>query len=205
MLAATIALLLSAVSAPRVDAAVAAALTLPSARAEVVGFRPAVGRGCEPEAVEAMRPVAASGDVPLRVTGRDARGAPCEGWGWAKVRVMAPALVALRPLRAGDPLLGAVSREEREVGPGHRLLSDVPAGAVAARAIQAGATIDGAAVRTGPRPGDRVVVRIRTGGLAVEQLARAVPCAPDRGCAVLPSGRHVEGRLTGDRIVLEAP
>ncbi|HYG66681.1 MAG TPA: hypothetical protein VD838_03445, partial [Anaeromyxobacteraceae bacterium] len=67
VLSSALALLLAA---PTPGGAIAAALAVPGARAELDAVRPAVGRGCAPTGYEAPRPVTASGQVALRVTGR---------------------------------------------------------------------------------------------------------------------------------------
>lgn len=199
---AALALLLAAATP---EAAVAAALALPGARAEVADVRAAAGRGCAPERWEAMKPVIASGAVALRLAGRDASGARCEGFAWAKVRVLAPALVALRAVRRGEPLAGAVAPGEAEVVAGRAAVAALPPGALADRALRAGAPIDAGAIRAGPLPGQPVAVVIRAGAVTLEQTGRAVACPRDRACAVLPSGRRVEGVLDGGRLLVEAP
>jgi hypothetical protein len=50
-----------------------------------------------------------------------------------------------------------------------------------------------------------VVAVIVAGALRVEQQARALPCRAGRACALLPSGRRVEGAWHAGRIVVEAP
>jgi hypothetical protein len=57
----------------------------------------------------------------------------------------------------------------------------------------------------GPRAGTSVRIVVRTGALTVEQLGRIVPCSRDAVCAVLPSGRHVEGRLEDGRLIVDLP
>jgi hypothetical protein len=57
----------------------------------------------------------------------------------------------------------------------------------------------------GPRAGTPVKIVVRVGALSVEQLGRIVPCTRDAICAVLPSGKHVEGRLEDGRLVVELP
>jgi hypothetical protein len=181
-------------------AALLRALALPGARLEVTGWSSALPPGCEPREAVAPRPVAASGRAALRL-----RGASCEGWGWASFRVFAPGLRAARPIAEGEPLEAAAAPAEQEVLAGRAPLAALPPGAVAARPIAAGAPLDGPALRVGPRPGDRVAVVLRIGALAVEQTGRALPCGRGRGCALLPSGRRVEGRPEAGRIVLETP
>jgi hypothetical protein len=94
---------------------------------------------------------------------------------------------------------------EAEVRAGHAPLATAPEGAVAARAIPAGAPIEEAMLRRGPAPGAPVAVVLRSGLIAVETTGRAVPCPRGRACALLPSGRRVEGRLDAGRILVEPP
>jgi hypothetical protein len=202
LLAATLPLLLAA-SSPL--AALAGALAVPGARVELDGVRTTIGAGCAAEAWESMKPVEASGSAALRFSGRSASGAECQGYAWGKVRVLAPTVVTARELRQGDRLDGALATEEREVLPGRRTLDAAPAGATAARRLAAGAVLDEASIRQGPAPGGPVVVVIRAGALSVEQSGRAVPCVRGRVCAVLPSGRRVEGRLEDGRLLVEVP
>jgi len=208
-MAAALALAVLLASPPRaIPAAVSEAIlagAAPGARVELVDLRPAAGPACAPDRARALAPVSASGRVALRLEGRDARGAPCEAWAWARVRVFARALVAARAVRAAEPLAGAVSESEVELAPGRAPVVALPEGAVAARALPAGAPLDPAAIQAGPRPGEPVQVIARAGALEVAQPGRAVACARGRGCALLPSGRRVEGRLEHGRIVLEAP
>jgi hypothetical protein len=202
LLAAALPLLLAAASPL---AAVAGALSVPGARVELDGVRTSSGAGCAAEAWEALRPVEASGAAALRFSGRTSGGEACQGYAWGKVRVLAPAAVTTRALREGEPLDGALTTLEREVLPGRRALTAAPAGAAAARRLAAGAVLDENAVRSGPPPGGAVTVVLRTGALSVEQAGRAVACARGRACAVMPSGRRVEGRLENGRLLVEAP
>jgi hypothetical protein len=186
-------------------AAVAGALSVPGARVELHGVRTSSGAGCTAEAWETLRAVEASGAAPLRFSGRTAAGAPCQGYAWGRVQVLAPAAVTTRALREGEPLEGAVGTEERQVLPGRQVLASAPAGASAARRLPAGAVLDEAAIRTGPAPGAPVTVRLRLGALSVDQPGRALPCPRDRACALLPSGRRVEGRYQDGHLLVETP
>jgi flagella basal body P-ring formation protein FlgA len=187
-------------------AALTAALALPGARVELLEVDPSLPRGCEARAASAPAPVAASGRGALRLTGARADGAACEGWGWARFRVLAPALAVTRDLAAGDALAGdALAASEREVRPGHPPVAEVPPGATAARALRAGTALEPQHVRAGPRPGEPVTVVVRSGALQIEQPGRAVACARGTACALLPSGRRVEGRLDGGRLLVESP
>ncbi len=204
-LAAALALALAA--APRATplAAIAGALAVPGGRVEVLEVRTTPGDRCAPSAWEALRDVTASGMAPLRFGGRSPEGIPCEGFAWARVRVLAPAAVTTRPLAAGDRLEGAVTTSLQEVLPGRAAIVQPPPGAVAERALAAGAVLDDAAIHVGPHPGDPVVVEIRVGALRLTEPGRSVPCLRGRACALLPSGRRVEGRLVDGRVVVEAP
>jgi hypothetical protein len=193
-----------ALAAASPQAAVEATLA-PGRRAEVAAPQVSSGRGCRPAAWSTLRPATATGPAALRFAGTDAAGGPCEGFAWARVTVLAPTPVVTRTLEVGDPLEGAVAWEEREVRPGRPPPADLPGGATAARRLQPGAVLDEASFRVGPRPGTALPVVLRSGALSVEQQGRAVPCARGRACAVLPSGRRVEGRLADGRILVEVP
>lgn len=187
--------------------AVAAALAVPGARAEVRAVRLTPGAPCPARRAEVLRPVTGSGEVPLRFSGAAPDGRACQAFGWASVRITAPGLVATRTIRAGELLDGAVAPGAVELRTGRTApLAAVPPGGRAARTLAAGAAILDGDVREGPRPGEpiTVVVRIR-GGLELTQDGRAVPCARGRACALLPGGRRVEGRPQGGQLILEAP
>ncbi len=185
--------------------AVAGALAAPGARVELSGVRTTSGAGCAAEAWETLQAVEASGSAPLRFSGRSADGTTCQGYAWGRVRVLAPAAVTTRAVQAGEPLDGAVTTAEREVLPGRRALAAVPPGAAAASRLAAGAVLDETAVRAGPAPGAPLAVVLRAGTLSVEQAGRAVACPRGRACALLPSGRRVEGRLVDGRLLVEVP
>ncbi|MFL5262360.1 MAG: hypothetical protein ACJ79L_08155 [Anaeromyxobacteraceae bacterium] len=186
-------------------AALDAALAIPGGRVELVALGDASPRGCEAVKAEAPRPVTGSGRVALRLEGRDARGDGCDAWAWATVRVHAPSLVALRAVAEGEPLAGAVGPAEREGRPGRAPLGALPQGAVADRALAPGAAVLPEHLRVGPRPGEPVAVVLRAGGLEISQQGKALPCRRGRACALLPSGRRVEGVLAAGRLVLEQP
>jgi hypothetical protein len=186
-------------------AALTAALALPGARVELLGLDGAPPAGCAVESADVPRPVAASGRHAVRLAGATAAGARCDGWRWAEARVLAPALRTTRDLAAGERVDGAAEPVEREVRPGRAPLAALPAGATAARALRAGTILEDLHLRSGPLPGAAVAVLVRAGALAVEQPGRAVPCGRGRACALLPSGKRVEGVLDGGRLVVELP
>jgi hypothetical protein len=192
--------------APAPDPVLAAlrrALAVPDGRLELVGWRPALPPGCALERAEVPRPVERSGNVAVRLLGRDPAGDACEGWTWASVRVWAPALVATRKVNEGDALESAVRLEEREVLAGEQRPRALPPGATAARPIAAGEPLEAGQLRVGPRPGESVAVTIRMGTLTVEQRGRALPCTRGRTCAQLPSGKRVEGQFQDGRLIVE--
>jgi hypothetical protein len=55
----------------------------------------------------------------------------------------------------------------------------------------------------GPAVGTRVRILVRVGSLVVEEVGRLVPCSRGLACAVVPSGKHVEGRLEDGTLVVE--
>ena len=192
----------------RACAAVTAALSLPGARAEVQSVRVSSGQACPSRTVESLRPVAGSGDAPLRMSGSLADGSRCEAYGWARVRVLAPALMLARSVVTGDALAGALAPApaEVEVRAGQAPpLATLPEGGRAARALVAGAALLAADVHAGPLPGEPVTVVVRAGAVELATAGRAIGCPHGKTCAVLPSGRRVEGRLEDGRLVLETP
>ena len=194
----------SAAPAP-VQAVAAAAVTLRGARAEVMELSGGLPAGCALVRAEAGQSLAASGRLPVHLFGSSGSGTPCGAWAWARVRVTAPSLVTTRAVLEGARLEGAVSLSELEVAPGKPPVTELPEGATAARALPAGAVLGEPDYRVGPRPGELVVVVLRAGELTVEQQGQALACRRGRACALLPSGRRVEGAWHGGRIELESP
>jgi hypothetical protein len=176
----------------------------PGSRVEVEDFRPETAAGCLVTRAELPAPLSGSGRVAVRVSGQRPEGGPCEGWGWAVVRVLTPTLVTQRAVPAGSALQDAVSPRETELRGGRAPLAQLPPGAVAARPIAAGQVLEEKDLRLGPVPGDDVTVIIRLGTLRVEQTGRAVPCRRGRACAQMPSGKRLEGSWQGGRIVVES-
>ncbi len=56
-----------------------------------------------------------------------------------------------------------------------------------------------------PVAGSRVRVLVRVGALSVEEDGRLVPCTRNRTCAVVSSGKHLEGQLENGILVVESP
>lgn len=191
------ALLLTVVLAaePALQRALEARCTVSGARVEVLDWR---APRCKGEL--APGPVEASGRVPVRV-----RGARCDEWGWATVRLTVEAPVLTRTVRAGEPLDGAWASRPVEVLRGRQLLgAALPPGITAARPLRAGEPLLASAVRLGPPPGSPILVRVELGGIAVEQPGSVVPCPGLAACAVLPGGRRVTGRLES-QVLLVSP
>jgi hypothetical protein len=129
----------------------------------------------------------------------------CTGWLWADVRVMGPTPVARQSIRAGEPVApGAVRLEDREIRAG-QAPATLGADLVADRLIAVGQVIEPSAVRAaGPRNGEALKVVLVSGGLQIEQLGHALACGRAQ-CAVLPSGKHVEGTLLEGRLMVTVP
>jgi hypothetical protein len=205
---AALSLLLAAAAVPATlaERTVSAALAVAGARAEVLEVRVTSGQACPADRAEALRPVTSSGEVALRLAGTGADGRACEGYAWARVRVVASGLVASRAVAQGELLQGAVALGDVELRLGRPPpLTGIPEGSRAARALAAGAPLLRGDVRDGPLPGEPITVLVRTGGLELSRTGRALPCARGRACALLPGGRRVEGRLEDGKLLLEAP
>lgn len=194
-------------SAPaQLTEALAEAIRPQGATFEIVGYQASVAGKCALTGVQLPGVIDASSRFAVRLRGRDEAGSPCEGWAWVAVRVLAPTLCTSRPVRAGEPLGAAVILTRREVLPGRRPLSTLPQGAVATQSLPAGMSIEEHHVREpGPAPGEPVAVVAQVGPVQVEQTGTAVLCRRGWGCALLPSGRKVEGAWAHGRLVVQPP
>ncbi len=188
--------------------ALKAAVTISGARVDVVALdRPAgdcVTTGAA-ALMEASRPIDGSGRVAVKLTGLRPAGSACEIWAWARVRVFAQVPIAAHAIRAGETLMPAVRTEEREIKSGHvpAVLTDT---STAARAVGVGQIIEAGTVSADvPRAGQPIKVLIVSGALVVEQIGRAVPCGRGSACAILPSGKHVEGTFADGRLTVQLP
>ncbi len=134
----------------------------------------------------------------FRVEGATKRGAPCEGWAWARVTQMTSTLVATRTIGAGESIKGAVqiarvpkARGEVLLPPSvgeHRARTRIPKG----RALRATDV-----VVNGPQMGERVTIRVQSGSLTIAAKGTRVPCSARENafavCARTPSGTKVSG------------
>lgn len=189
------------------DAALRGALALPSARLEILEIRPhALPSACTIDSAVLDRPITASGRYAARLQGRDPSRVACGGSAWIRVKVVATVIVTARPVRRGERLAEASTREEREVIAGREPLRELPAGAIATRPLPARQLIETFDVRAdSPAPGQRILVVAQAGTVSIVQEGRVVPCAQGKTCAQLPSGKRVEGRFEEGRLRVEAP
>jgi flagella basal body P-ring formation protein FlgA len=191
--------------------AIEGALTVPDSRVEVVGVdqqaadcQPARARSGAATPFEIPNPVEGSGRVAIKAVGVRSSGEACQLWLWAHVRIMAQVPVARRSIRAGDTLADAVTLEEREIHPGHSPVA-ICDGCVADRFVGAGQVVESVAVRApGLRTGEPIKVILVSGALLAEQSGRAIPCGRGQ-CAVLPSGKHVQGTVVDGRLMVRVP
>lgn len=180
-MSATLAILTLLAAAPALEASLQRAVTREGARVELTKWE---APACQGQLLPA--PFDASGRVPVRV-----RGARCDAWGWASVRVYVNAVTLTREVKVNQPVDGAWVVSEVEAR--GEQLATLPAGTTAARWLKKGQVVSPADVRTGPKPGTPVTVKVLLGGLSVEQRGTISPCAPHETCATLPSGKKVSG------------
>jgi hypothetical protein len=187
---------------PAVAAALDAALAVPGGRIVAREYRASGPARCEPRQASVPNPIAGSGRYAVKVTG-----AGCTGWAFVHLDVFAPTAVTTRKLAAGDSLDGNTSVTEVALPPGRAAFFPTP-GATASRALPAGRLVAAADVRSVTpafAAGVPIRVVVRSGLVQLEQNGRFLPCGSSRACAVLPSGKHVEGRLEGMQLIVEAP
>jgi flagella basal body P-ring formation protein FlgA len=175
------------------------ALVIPSGRIVPLRFSPP--RGCRTVKANVPRPIAASGRVAVQIIGRG-----CSGWGWVEIEVWANTSVTTRVVRSGEMLASASTVMERAIRSG-QMPFIAPADAIAARSLPMGAVLRPDDVsRTNVSLGDPIKVVFVAGVVAIETQGRRSNCLRSRDCAVLPSGKHVEGHIdeTG-RLLVEVP
>jgi hypothetical protein len=183
---------------PAVEAALAEASAVPGARLVAAEYRPNLPSGCAVTAASLGRPIEGSGRYAVKLSG-----AGCGGWAWVRVQVWAPVPITTRAVKEGELLGPALDLVEKEIAPG-RVPPQVAPTATAARPLPRGQLVQAAHVRDGaPAAGQPVKVVVQVGSLLVEQTGRTVSCGRSRACAVLPSGKHVEGRLEDGRLYVE--
>jgi hypothetical protein len=175
------------------------ALVVPGAR--IVPLSWSGPRHCAIRSASVSRPIDGSGRVAVKVSGRG-----CSGWGWAQIEVWADTAVTTRIVRPGEALSSAVVVTEREIHPGRAPFVPGP-GDVALRFLPAGTTLGAESVgRSAVAVGDGVKVVFLSGSVAIETQGRRTTCLRGRDCAVLRSGKHVEGALDGSgRLIVEVP
>ncbi len=189
------------------ERATADAVAIPGARAELLDYRPRLDATCAPTSAAADRRLLGSGQVALRLSGADGRGRPCQGWAWARVKLVASVMAAARAVHRGEPLEGATRLEERELRSFRQPVFSIPKGAKAAQSLAAGQMLepDHLLDPSVPEPGQPVAVVLRRGPVDVALEGTAVPCPRGRACAQLPSGRRVEGQLIDRQLVVVIP
>jgi len=182
-----------------VSESLAHALVVPSGR--VVPLRFTVPSACRVTSATVPRPIDGSGRVAVKISGRG-----CSGWGWVELQVWAETSITTRVVRAGEVLASASKVVEREIHAG-QVPFIVGADSVAGRTLPMGMAIQPADVsRTSVTLGEQVKVVFLSGAVVIETQGRRSSCLQGRDCAILPSGRHVEGHIdaTG-RLIVEVP
>jgi hypothetical protein len=173
------------------------ALAIPGAR--IVPLSWSAPEGCHIRSASVPRSIEGSGRVAVKYAGKN-----CSGWGWVGLEVWSETAVTTRALRAGEAIAAGYSMVEQEVRPG-RMPFVPPAGAVAIRSLPAGTALDSRDVSmSSVVAGDPVKIIVAAGTVAIETQGRRVPCARSRACAVLPTGKHVEGHMDDSgRLIVE--
>lgn len=183
-----------------VSEALSQALTIPGARIVPTGWQARVPTGCRVERASLSGSVTRSSRLPVKLSGP-----ACSGWGWVRFEVWVPTATTRRPVRAGEPLRPALAIADRELKAGRSGFLP-PEGATAARDLPAGTVLGPEHVAGSTlAAGETVKVMVLNGGLAVETRGRVLGCGVGKTCAVLSSGRHVEGRMQDGTLLVELP
>lgn len=178
----------------------------PGVRVEAQDFRIPSDPGCRVKAAVLDHRLTRSELLAVRIKGTHADGEACEVTGWVRLRAYRAVLVTANKIEAGQPLAPSVHSEEREWKGGLPPVVQLPEGAVAARPLMAGTPLALSSIReAGPNNGATVRVLLRHGPIELEAEGRAVPCIKGHACALLASGRRVEGVWSDGRIVWEVP
>jgi len=175
------------------------ALTIPGAR--IVPLTWSAPVNCRIRNASVAHAIDGSGRVAVKFSGRG-----CTGWGWVQLEVWAETAVTTRAVRAGESLASSFAMIEQEVRPG-RMPYTPSDGAVAVRGLPSGTTIHASDVsRSTVVAGDPVKILVVSGVLAVEAQGRRIPCGQSHACAVLSSGKHLEGQMDDHgRLIVEVP
>jgi flagella basal body P-ring formation protein FlgA len=175
------------------------ALAIPGAR--IVPITWSAPANCRIQNASVAHAIDGSGRVAVKFSGRG-----CSGWGWVHLEVWAETAVTTRAVRVGEVLDSSFAMIDQEVRPGHMPFVP-PDGTVAVRVLPAGTAICAADVSTSAVvAGDPVKIVVAAGAVAIETQGRRVACARSRTCAVLSTGKHVEGRMDDSgRLIVEVP
>jgi hypothetical protein len=181
-----------------VQSAVDSSVAIAGARVVVVEYTPSKGRPCDATSATIARPIDGSGKFAVKLSGKG-----CTAWAWLTLDVWAAVPVTTRLVREGERLDDAVTFVDRKITSGRAPVT-LSAESVASRPLPRGqAVMPNDVKRSSGNAGDTVKILVLSGALAVETQGRIVGCGRDRTCAVLASGKHVEGRLQGGRLVVE--
>lgn len=164
-----------------------------ASRLEVGEVKVQLSSDCRIERAEAPA-LKMSGRVAVKLRGVTASNKSCSGWAWARIRLFSKAFVLARDVQRGESVSKASREEERELSSSKKFLSSIPEGSTAVRALPKGTVLDESHLKSsGPQLGRPVTVVVKTDTLTVVQQGRSAPCSKGKSCAVLPTGKRVEG------------
>jgi flagella basal body P-ring formation protein FlgA len=180
---------------PALQLALERASAVPGATIELISWKAPQCTG----RFEVSSVVDASGRVPVRV-----RGNRCDDWGWATVRLTATTAELTHDVKLGESLDGAWALKTREVKRGVDRVTDVPPNATANRPLRVGQPLTLESIRVGPPAGTPITVRVKLGGIAIEERGTATSCTGGLVCAMLPQGKRVRGTLEDGVLIVSA-
>ena len=175
------------------------ALVVPGGRMVLLSWSQA--GACRVRQASVPRSIGGSGRVAVKITGSN-----CTAWGWAEVEVWAQTAVVSQAIRAGEPIGASLRIVEQEIRPG-RVPFLPPDSAITARYLPSDTLLSTTDVSIQPSIArDPIKIVFLSGSVAIEANGRRTTCMRGRACAVLASGKHVEGYFgESGRLIVEVP
>jgi hypothetical protein len=174
------------------------------AEATVVEYRPTLPAGCTATEATLAGRLDGAGRGLARLSGKDGRGAACDGFASLRAQVSVPVWVVRAPVAKGESI-GDKAEKSRRPRTGAEVMADLDPSAKAATSLAPGTVLEPRHLVSAdaPAPGSDIAVVVKDGPLTVTGKGRVVACGRDHTCAQMPGGRRVEGIMRDGRLYVE--